>query len=120
MAQLSRKKAPGLWSSDARWSTAVAVATEDASLDALIKADEAREPGILVGFILRLPWADGCAMYRVASEQPLVLEHIPHGDAWHVPAPMIRGLSLADVRAMDERGAARRKLFPPMSRSPKP
>lgn len=60
---------------------------------------------------ISLPWADGAAFYYIKSEKPLVLQHIPYGDAWHVPYTQIRGLRLADVKAMIKREKSLRKMF---------
>jgi hypothetical protein len=57
--------------------------------------------------IVRFPFADGHALYFVYSEKPLVLQHIPYGDAWHVDQALIRGLRLVDIK---QRVAADRKL----------
>ena len=42
--------------------------------------------------------ADGRAMYLVVSEKPLVMCHIPQGDAYQAPGAHIRGLTLKDVK----------------------
>lgn len=47
--------------------------------------------------IVSFPVADGFALYFVYSEKPLVLQHIPYGDAWQVDAALIRGLRLSDI-----------------------
>lgn len=49
------------------------------------------------GFILDFPVADGYAHYLVVEVKPLTLSHIPHGDAWTIPAAHIRGITLDDV-----------------------
>ena len=53
--------------------------------------------------IIRFRYADSYAFYRVASMNPLKLQHIPYMDAWQVPYAMIRGLRKADVEAMVDR-----------------
>lgn len=47
--------------------------------------------------VYRYPFADGYAFYRVDSWEPLVLQHVPFGDAWALPAPHIRGLRREDI-----------------------
>ncbi len=61
--------------------------------------------------VIRFSVADGYAFYYVRSEKPLVLQHIPYGDTWHVSAITIRGLRLADVKQMVEADKAVRTLF---------
>ena len=45
------------------------------------------------------PYADGSAYYYIVSDKPLVLQHIPYGDAWQLPYAHIRGLRLCDIEA---------------------
>lgn len=52
----------------------------------------------LNGFLLTFPVADGRAIYRIVSTQPLKIEHIPLGDAYRIPDAHIRGLNLDDAR----------------------
>ncbi len=76
---------------------------EKESFDALWdKSLEALEKGEMAGVILSWPRGDGKAMYRIASTNPLVLQHVPYGDSWTIEAPLIRGLRLSDVREMVE------------------
>lgn len=56
--------------------------------------------GDLVGKLVYLPWADGAACYMIAGHKPVVLIHIPHGDAWDVPDYQMRGLRISDLRRM--------------------
>jgi hypothetical protein len=53
--------------------------------------------------LIGIPAADGFAWYRVVSESPLTLQHVPYGDAWHAPAAHIRGLRKTDVQDMIRR-----------------
>jgi len=48
--------------------------------------------------VVRFPFADGHAHYFVFSERPLVLQHIPYGDAWHADPALIRGIRQIDIR----------------------
>lgn len=59
--------------------------------------------------VISFPFADGFAMYFVKSMRPLVLQHIPYGDAWQIPYAHIRGLRLADVELMLKRTGPRLK-----------
>jgi len=43
------------------------------------------------------PVADGQAMYFIVSDNPLVLRHIPFGDAYQLPYAHVRGLRLSDI-----------------------
>lgn len=47
--------------------------------------------------VISFPVADGCALYAVISETPLILRHIPYGDGYVVPGAHIRGLRLSDI-----------------------
>lgn len=60
--------------------------------------------------VLNFPMADGAALYAVVSESPLVVRHVPHGDAWHAAAATIRGLTMRDVEAQRRRDAAFRSM----------
>lgn len=61
--------------------------------------------------LVRFPAGDGYAFYFIKSRKPLVLQHVPYGDAWQLPAAYIRGLTLRDVDAMIYREQALRELF---------
>jgi len=50
--------------------------------------------------LVRFPIADGQALYYVKSVSPPVLQHIPYGDAYQIPAAHIRGLTTKDIRSM--------------------
>lgn len=47
--------------------------------------------------VVKFPRADGYAMYRVVEKEPLLLQHIPYGDAYRIPAAHIRGLRWEDI-----------------------
>lgn len=51
-------------------------------------------PETMVGRILRFPYADGYAFYRVTSARPFKVQHLKYGDAWEVHPATIRGLTL--------------------------
>lgn len=61
-------------------------------IDARLKEIEA------ANVVVKFPVADGYALYTVSSEKPLVLRHVPYGDAYQAAAATIRGLTVADVR----------------------
>ena len=44
-------------------------------------------------------YADGYAYYYVVSFKPLVLQHVPYLDGWHLPHYTIRGLRMSDVKS---------------------
>lgn len=76
-------------------------------------ADRATMNGLnpLLGKIIRWQRADGYASYMVWQTKPLQLIHLQLGDAYSVEEALIRGLRLADVRAMIEREDRLRALF---------
>lgn len=61
--------------------------------------------------LISFPIADGHALYYVVSLKPLRLQHIPYGDAYQIPAPMMRGLRAADVQRLIEQEKAIARLF---------
>jgi hypothetical protein len=99
MATLDKNPAPGDWSFT-NWSGK----GYDRQAEQIKAFDEAGE-------LIRFQRYDGYAMYRVASRQPLVLQHIPYGDAYEVEPALIRGLLLEEVDAMLEQMAGYRRLF---------
>ncbi len=64
-----------------------------------------------IGPIIDFPVGDGKAVYLVVSESPPVIEHIPLGDAWQIPAAHIRGLNAAALREEVRRKKAMAALF---------
>lgn len=87
-------------------------ARSDAMFDKLTAESDALPEGAVVGAIITFPFADGHAMYRVASAKPLKLQHLPYGDAWHADPAMIRGLRLSEVEQKVKRSRALHKLHP--------
>lgn len=87
-------------------------ARSDAMYQKLVEAEAALPDGEVVGAIIYFHFADGHAMYRVASAKPLRLQHLPYADAWHADPALVRGLRLADVEKMVERNRSLAKLFP--------
>ena len=65
----------------------------------------------IVGSIIKFQVADGYAFYRVESEKPLSLSHIPYGDAYQIPEAYMRGLTLSDVKDLLEYDRNLNKLF---------
>jgi hypothetical protein len=61
--------------------------------------------------VIKFPVADGYALYFVKTLKPLVLQHIPAGDAWRISAAEIRGLRIADVEFKLKQGKLMRELF---------
>lgn len=86
-------------------------AAEQDYLDRL--AVRCRENGTsdLLGKVVRWQRGDGYAEYMVWTTQPLALIHLPLGDAWSVEAALLRGLRVADIRAMVERDEKMAALF---------
>jgi hypothetical protein len=54
--------------------------------------------GELAGEVVRWGHADGCAQYMVMRLRPLMLIHLPLGDAYRKDAIFERGLTAADIR----------------------
>ena len=76
------------------------MAREQEIFDEMQQKAAALPEGKLEGAIVKFPYADGYALYMVQKEKPLILQHIPYGDAWHIPDSHIRGLRHADVAGM--------------------
>ena len=85
----------------------------EAAFAELQKVSDELPVGEVVGAILSFPYADGKAFYQVLSTKPLRLCHIPYVDAYHVGDPTIRGLRLADIKAMVAQDRRWREMFPP-------
>ena len=66
-------------------------------LNKLMVVSDALPEAAIVGAVLQYPVADGYAFYLVTKENPLTLQHIPFGDGYSIPAPMVRGLRKQDV-----------------------
>jgi len=98
MAKLHSKPYPGEWDFKAG---------ED--IDTWCKRTEALLNAIPE--TMRFPVADGYATYAVVSRSPLVLQHVPFGDAWRIPEAHIRGLRLKDVELTLKREHAFTSLF---------
>jgi hypothetical protein len=78
----------------------------------LLDKEAALPDGTYEGVILRFPFADGYAFYVVSKVRPLTLQHIPYGDAWHIPEAHLRGLNMTDVQAQAKRNKDLRSMFP--------
>lgn len=63
------------------------------------------------GKILRWGVADGYAQYMVFSLKPLVLIHLPIGDAWHMDACLLRNLKMKDVKELIDSQERLAKFF---------
>ena len=87
MAKLDPKPYPGNWSLNAK---------DD--IDEYLKRTSKLLEAIPKEKIFSYPYADSQALYFIKSESPLVLQPIPYGDAWQLPAAMIRGLRLSDIK----------------------
>lgn len=84
---------------------------EQRAISAVQKVVRETHKGDLVGEILRWQRADGYAQYMVVCQKPLILAHLAIGDAYQVESPLIRGLTLTDVREMVEREHRIKELF---------
>ena len=79
---------------------------EEPFMDYMNRMDAVLEELMRSGKVVKFPIADGYAFYHIVSEKPFKLRHIPAGDAWEIPYSHIRGLRLADVKAMLKREKA--------------
>ena len=68
-----------------------------------------RKKGKYVGETVKFPFADGQAVYMVASLRPLELVHVPLGDAWDYP--YIERLKASDIVENIESRKSLEKLF---------
>lgn len=92
MAQLHKSPYPGEW-----WFK------KDENVQEYFQRTEILFKAIPAERIMSFPVADGHAVYYVFSEKPFVLQHIPYGDAWHIPAAHLRGLKVKDWRSRVKR-----------------
>lgn len=67
--------------------------------------------GKYVGETVQFPYADGYAVYMIASLKPATLVHVPIGDAWHLPAAHIRGLTAKELKAQVDNTKALQAVF---------
>ena len=75
-------------------------AQEQAYIDTLVALATRANKGGIVGETVRFQIADGYAVYVVWSERPLQLVHVNTGDGYAISGAHMRGLTLADVRAL--------------------
>ncbi len=87
------------------------IEAEELAVEVAATKAQAKHPGTLAGEVVGWPRADNYARYMIVSEKPLTLIHIDSGDGYAVEAALIRGLRLADVRAMVKRDRAMSELF---------
>lgn len=64
-----------------------------------------------IGRIVRFVVGDGMAVYRLASLEPLALEHQASCGAYQLPADVLRRLSVADVVSRITRDRQRHQLY---------
>jgi hypothetical protein len=82
-----------------------------AKLNELTARSNTLPEGEVKGAVIGFPRADGRALYLVVNDKPLKLMHLPYGDAWHIDAPTLRGLRLADVQQRVRGNRALRSIF---------
>ncbi len=85
---------------------------QDKVYEALQAVSDALPLGEVKGLLVSFPYADGYAVYRVKSDKPLTLEHVPFGDAWQADPATIRGLRLQDVLYRQKADQQLRAMFP--------
>lgn len=97
MARLSKDPAPGNW---AGFTNEDFEKQQDQFHHMMVRSEEAyrKYGGSSVDLIYDYPQGDGHAYYVVVKDKPLTLAHIPYHDAWELPQPHIRGLTLRDIR----------------------
>lgn len=64
--------------------------------------------------IIRFPVGDGYALYYIVQlepKKPVILWHIPYGDAWQIPHWQMKALNYKTVMELMEREKAINKLF---------
>ncbi len=86
-----------------------------ADLDGYIHKSHNLSEGEVVGGVVKFQVADGYAFYKVLGDTPLVLQHIPFGDAYEIPNAYLRGLERGDIEELLER---ERQLHAMFSRIP--
>jgi hypothetical protein len=76
-------------------------------------ADRAKMNGTspLLGEVVRWQRADGYAQYMVWQTKPLQLIHLDLLDGYAIEPALIRGLRVADIKAMVEQAARMRAFF---------
>lgn len=79
--------------------------------DAFIDASEEALNAIPKDRLFYVPFADSYAYYYVVSLRPLVLQHIPYGDAWELPAREIEELTAKKVQNTIDTSILFRKLY---------
>lgn len=84
---------------------------DEAELNEMIKKSNELPDGEIVGGILTFPMADGQAFYRVKSDIPLILEHIPYGDCWHASEVTIRGITTDYIKDTLAKSRKRSEMF---------
>lgn len=100
MARLDRKPYPGAWHQ-----------LDGEDIDAYLQRTKTLVEAIPRDRLLDFPVADGAALYFVKSMKPLVVQHVPYGDAYRVPDAHVRGLTAKDVQRQLKANAALRAMF---------
>lgn len=95
MARLATGSVPGPWED---WSNGMAVQSE--AMKRLQDHANSLPDGEVVGALIKFQVADGYAIYRVEKAKPLTLAHVPFCDGYRIADAHIRGLNLADVKAL--------------------
>ena len=91
MAKLMEKPYPGEWEQ-----------REDETVSEYLKRVEEMEKALPWDKIITFPVCDGKACYFIKVEEPLILQHIPMGDAYRISSAHIRGLTMNDVNKYRE------------------
>lgn len=108
MAILSNKRLRG-WDKKEGEDFSTWIARQDKMLKDLL--DRSKRARNLINKVIYFPVADGKAWYLVDKIEPLILTHIPFGDAYEVNPIMIKGLDVEDVQEMVKRDEFLSSLF---------
>jgi hypothetical protein len=94
-----RDKAPWVWKRGEPFEAEMA--RTDRLFEELMAASNRVDlSGDIAGLVVKFGVADGYAVYRVAKDKPLTLEHIPYGDAYYIDWRMLKGFTKADIVEM--------------------
>ena len=113
MAEVIRCKKPKIWDfDDVEAAKPVSERKDTLAFEALLaKSDTVNLDKTLVGVVVSFPYADGYAHYKVVKDKPLILEHIPYGDAWKLASYAENGITAEDIKEFEIRRRALARHF---------
>jgi hypothetical protein len=89
---------PGKWQTDHKKDWMAEKARVEKLMDDLYAKMPILRNKSMVGAILKFGVADGYAVYIVTNDEPLEVQHIPIGDAWHIDRCHMNGIDMEEVR----------------------